>query len=84
MEFVTWLVIGGLAGWIAGLLMRGHGFGVFANIVIGIVGAILGGLVFGLMDVSATGFWSTFFVALIGSILLLAIASLFAPRATHI
>ncbi len=80
MEIIWWLIVGGLAGWVAGLIMRGGGFGVIANIVIGILGAVLGGLVFGLLGIGAQGFWGAFVVALIGAIILLAIASLFAQK----
>lgn len=84
MEVLWWLIIGGLAGWAAGLLMRGQGFGILANVVIGILGAVLGGLVFSLIGVTAAGFWGTFFVALIGAVLLLAIASLFVQKPSNI
>lgn len=83
MEIVWWLIVGGLAGWVAGLIMRGGGFGIIANIVIGILGAVLGGLVFGLLGVGAQGFWGAFIVSLIGAVILLAIASLFVQKPTR-
>ncbi|BBI60419.1 hypothetical protein HSBAA_17250 [Vreelandella sulfidaeris] len=43
MGFIAWLIIGGLAGWIAGNIMRGGGFGILGNIGVGIVGAVVGG-----------------------------------------
>ena len=49
------LSIGGVAGWLAGLIMKGRGFGVLANIGIGIVGAFLGGFVFRLLGLAAQG-----------------------------
>ena len=48
MNVIFWLIIGAVAGWIAGNLMRGGGFGLVGNIVVGIVGALVGGWVFGL------------------------------------
>ena len=48
MGFILWLIIGGIAGWIAGKVMRGGGFGILGNIVVGIVGAVIGGFLFSL------------------------------------
>lgn len=72
MDIIWWLIIGGLAGWIGALLMRGRGFGLIGNIIVGIIGAILGGVIF-----NALG-WNlgTFLTALIGSVVLLFIAGL--------
>jgi len=42
-NIIIWLVIGGVAGWLAGLLVRGYGFGVVGNIIVGIIGAVLAG-----------------------------------------
>ena len=50
---VIFLVIGALAGWLAGMLMKGGGFGLLGNIVVGIIGAVIGGFVFGLLGISA-------------------------------
>ena len=49
------LVIGAIAGWLAGKLIKGGGFGIAGNIVVGIIGAIIGQFVFGLLGVSAGG-----------------------------
>jgi uncharacterized membrane protein YeaQ/YmgE (transglycosylase-associated protein family) len=40
-DIIIWLIIGGVAGWLAGLLVKGYGFGLVGNIVVGIIGAIL-------------------------------------------
>ena len=42
-DLIVWLVIGGVAGWLAGLIVKGYGFGLVGNIVVGIVGAIIAG-----------------------------------------
>ena len=42
-DLIIWLVIGGVAGWLAGLLVKGYGFGLVGNIVVGIVGAVIAG-----------------------------------------
>jgi uncharacterized membrane protein YeaQ/YmgE (transglycosylase-associated protein family) len=49
---LIWIIVGALAGWLAGLVVRGFGFGLVGNIIIGIVGAFLGGWLFGMMGVS--------------------------------
>lgn len=81
MGLFTWLLVGGLAGWIAGILMRGRGFGLFGNIVIGILGALLGGWLAGLVlniNNAVTGFnVETLLVAVVGASVLLFITRLF-------
>lgn len=71
MSFILWLIIGGIAGWIAGKVMRGGGFGILGNIAVGIVGAVLGGLLFSLLGLSSNGFIGSLVVATIGAIILL-------------
>lgn len=72
--FIGWIVLGGLAGWVASMIMgKNARMGLIANIVVGIVGGLLGGFVFGLLGGDGvTGFnlWS-FLVALAGAVLVL-------------
>ena len=42
-EIIVWLVVGAIAGWLAGLIMKGYGFGLIGNIVVGIIGAVIAG-----------------------------------------
>lgn len=71
---VIWILIGALAGWLAGLVVRGFGFGVIGNIVIGILGAILGGWLFGAAGiVIGTGIVNAIITAFIGAVVLLLI-----------
>ena len=70
------LVIGALAGWLAGKLTKGKGFGVIGNIVIGIIGAIVGGFLFSLLGVTAGGLLGSLATATIGAVVLLYIVSL--------
>lgn len=51
------LVIGAIAGWLAGLITKGGGFGLIGNIVVGILGAVFGGWIFGVLDISVGGKW---------------------------
>jgi uncharacterized membrane protein YeaQ/YmgE (transglycosylase-associated protein family) len=74
---VWWLVVGLVAGFLAGLVMRGSGFGVVGDIVAGIVGAIIGGWLFGLLGIHAGGgLIGTIIVAFVGACLLIGILRL--------
>ncbi|AOY89646.1 transglycosylase [Marinobacter salinus] len=75
MNLILFLIIGGVAGWLAGLIMKGRGFGVLANIGIGIVGSFIGGFVFRLLGLMAHGAVGELVTATFGAILLLAIVS---------
>jgi uncharacterized membrane protein YeaQ/YmgE (transglycosylase-associated protein family) len=66
--------VGLIAGWLAGQFMRGGGYGLIGDIVVGIIGAFLGGLLFGLlMPGSSVGFVGSIVVAFIGAVLLIAV-----------
>lgn len=70
MEFIWFILIGLIAGWLAGLLMKGGGFGLVGDIVIGIIGALIGGYVFGVMGISAGGgLLGSIVVATIGAVI---------------
>lgn len=72
MGFVTWIVIGGIAGWLAGLLVKGGGFGIIVDIIVGIVGAFIGGWLAGLIGVSlGSGIIGSLITAVIGAVILL-------------
>jgi len=73
---VIFLVIGAVAGWLAGKLMKGSGFGLIGNIVVGIAGALIGGFVFSLLGISAGGFIGSIVMATVGAVLLLYIVKL--------
>ncbi|CDO88809.1 hypothetical protein AWC29_25170 [Mycobacterium triplex] len=69
---IGYIIIGGLAGWAAGKLMKGSGSGILMNIVIGVVGALIGGFLLSFFFDTAAGGWIfTFFTALLGSVILL-------------
>ncbi len=72
MEFVWFILIGLAAGWLAGRVMKGGGFGVLGDIVVGVIGALLGGFLFRTFGVSAGGgLLGSLIVATIGAIVLL-------------
>lgn len=79
MGLVSWIILGGIAGWIASIIMkRNESMGIFANIFVGVIGAFIGGLVMNLIGGQGiTGFnLGSFLVALVGSVILLAIVNL--------
>ena len=76
MEIIWTLVIGLLAGWLAGVLVRGYGFGLVGNIVVGIVGALIGNWIFAALG-WGVGTGMTFISALVGAIILLFVIGLF-------
>jgi len=82
MNFIIWLVVGGLIGWVASMMMRTDGQqGIFLNIVVGIVGAFLGGLLLAPMFGAGTINQNDFsigglVVSLLGAVILLAIVNL--------
>lgn len=71
MDILWFLIIGGVAGWIAGEMVRGDGFGIIGNIVVGIIGAVVGGLLFDLFNVTAYGLIGSLVMAVVGAVVLL-------------
>ncbi|MEN9202408.1 MAG: GlsB/YeaQ/YmgE family stress response membrane protein [Thermostichus sp. DG_1_6_bins_120] len=69
------LLIGALAGWLAGYIRRGYGFGLIGNIVVGICGAFVGGYLFDLLGLTAAGLLGSLLMATIGALVLLALIS---------
>lgn len=79
--WIGYIIIGAIAGWIAGKIMKGSGSGLLMNIVIGIVGALLGGFLLSFfLDTASGGWWFTLFTAILGSVLLLWIVGMFQRR----
>ena len=78
MGWLWFIIIGAVAGWLAGNIMRGGGFGLLMNIVVGVVGALIGGWVFDLLGIgTGNGLMGGLITALVGAILLLWLISLF-------
>ncbi|MDY0021186.1 GlsB/YeaQ/YmgE family stress response membrane protein [Arenimonas caeni] len=76
MDLIIFLIIGALAGWLAGLVMKGRGFGVLINMVVGVLGAFLGGWLLPRLGVNLGGEFSGFITAFIGAVILLGIIGL--------
>lgn len=76
-ELLIFLAIGAVAGWLAGTLMKGGGLGLLLNIIVGVIGAVLGSFVFSLLGISVVGgFIGSIITATAGAVLLLFIISL--------
>jgi uncharacterized membrane protein YeaQ/YmgE (transglycosylase-associated protein family) len=78
MHLVWFILIGLVAGWLAGKIMKGKGFGVVGDIVVGLIGALIGGFLFRMLGASpGGGLIGSLIVALIGAIILLYLVRLF-------
>lgn len=77
MGILSWIIVGLIAGWLAGAMMRGRGYGVVGNIVIGIVGAVIGGFLagalFGVPDAVNGINIESIVVAFLGAVVLIAV-----------
>ena len=81
MGIIIWLIVGGIVGWLASIIMRRDAQqGILLNIVVGIVGAALGGFIFGRGDINEGLSVTSFLVSLVGAVILLAIVNLFTRR----
>jgi uncharacterized membrane protein YeaQ/YmgE (transglycosylase-associated protein family) len=70
--YLLWVVlIGILAGWLAGQITKGSGFGLFGDLVVGVLGSLLGSLIFGLLGLGAYSLLGRLVVAVVGAIVLL-------------
>jgi len=79
-DLIYFLLIGMAAGWLAGKLMEGRSFGLLGNLVVGVIGAILGGFVFRLIGLAATGLLGSLICATAGAVLLLFLLQKFGKR----
>ncbi len=77
-SIIVWLIIGGVAGWLAGLIVKGYGFGIVGNIVVGIIGAVIAGWLLPRIGlVIGGGIIAAIIDAVIGAVILLLIVGLF-------
>ena len=71
MDYFWFAVVGLVAGWLAGVLMKGGGFGLVGDLVVGVLGALLGSFLFGALGISAGGFFGSIVVATVGAVVLI-------------
>jgi len=77
MNFLEWIIVGLVAGWLAGQVMRGGGYGVIVDIILGMVGGIVGGWVFGQLGIwPGGGIIGSLIVAFVGAVILVGITRL--------
>ncbi|MGZ3639943.1 MAG: GlsB/YeaQ/YmgE family stress response membrane protein [Ktedonobacterales bacterium] len=86
MGIISWIIVGGIAGWLASLVVRGTGLGLIGDIIVGIVGGLIGGFLLSLLlpgSFSVTGFnIGSIIVAFIGAVVLLLLVRLFTGSRT--
>jgi uncharacterized membrane protein YeaQ/YmgE (transglycosylase-associated protein family) len=76
-SLLVFLIVGAIAGWLAGLLVKGYGFGLLGNIVVGVVGAFIAGWLFPALGISlGTGIVAAIIHAVIGAVILLVLIRL--------
>ena len=79
--WIGYIIIGAIAGWIAGKIVKGGGSGILMNIVIGVIGALIGGFLLSFfLDTAGGGWWFTLFTAILGSVILLWIVGMVQRR----
>ena len=85
MGIVAWIVVGLVAGWLASHIMRGHGYGLLGDIALGLVGAVFGGWLYGLVASPAelSGLVGSIIVATIGAAILIALARMLGARSAR-
>jgi uncharacterized membrane protein YeaQ/YmgE (transglycosylase-associated protein family) len=76
MNFILFLIIGLVAGWLAGQIMKGRGFGLVGNLVVGVVGAFLGGWLFSALGIYAESLIGSLVTAVVGAVVLLFLVGL--------
>jgi uncharacterized membrane protein YeaQ/YmgE (transglycosylase-associated protein family) len=76
-NILVWIIVGGVAGWLAGLVVQGTGLGIIGDIIVGVVGALIGGFVVSLLLPGTFGFsgfnFGSLVIAFIGAVILLLI-----------
>jgi len=81
MDFIWFLLIGAVAGWLAGQIMKGSGFGMLGNIIVGVLGAVIGGWLFGALGFSISDkLIAKLVTALVGAVVLLFILGLISKK----
>lgn len=77
MGFLVWILVGLIAGWLAGHVMKGGGYGVLVDIILGILGGVVGGWVFGILGIwPGSGIIGAIIVAFVGAVILVGITRL--------
>jgi uncharacterized membrane protein YeaQ/YmgE (transglycosylase-associated protein family) len=81
---IAWIIVGLIAGWLAGIVMKGGGYGLIGDLLVGLVGSLVGGFLVGFFDQGVAGFWGSIFVAFLGACVFIAIARALSGRRTSV
>jgi uncharacterized membrane protein YeaQ/YmgE (transglycosylase-associated protein family) len=76
---IAWLVVGLSAGWLAGAAMKGSGYSLVVDMILGLVGAVIGGVLLGLVTTGSVGLLGTILVAFVGACVLITVVRFVAP-----
>ncbi|MDX1334407.1 MAG: GlsB/YeaQ/YmgE family stress response membrane protein [Gammaproteobacteria bacterium] len=76
MGIIAFLIIGIIAGWLAGKIIRGGGFGIIGNMAVGVVGAVIGGFIFSFVGITTGGWLGSIVTATVGALVLLFLVGL--------
>jgi uncharacterized membrane protein YeaQ/YmgE (transglycosylase-associated protein family) len=76
MQILIWVVVGVIAGWLTGLLMKGRGYGLVGDLIIGLLGGIIGGWLFDLLGLVPTSWLGQILVSFVGGVVLVAVVRL--------
>jgi uncharacterized membrane protein YeaQ/YmgE (transglycosylase-associated protein family) len=79
-SIIAWLLVGLIAGWLAGLMMKGSGYGIIGDIVVGLIGSFFGGLLLSFFVEGTAGFWGSILVAFVGACVLIFIVRAISGR----
>ncbi len=80
----AWVLVGLLAGALAGYMTKGGGYGFVVDLVLGLLGALVGGVLFGLLVSGEVGFWGSIAVAFVGACLVILVVRMVAPGRTNL
>ncbi|MBN2596301.1 GlsB/YeaQ/YmgE family stress response membrane protein [Labilibaculum sp. A4] len=80
MNYLIFLLIGLVAGWIASILLKGRGYGMIINLILGVIGSFIGGTIFGIFGIHLNGFFGLLISATVGAIVLIWVVGLFSKK----
>lgn len=80
MDLLSFLIVGLIAGWIADMLVKGSQFGLIGDLIVGVIGAFIGGFIFNALGIDAYGLLGSIVMAVVGAVVLLLLLNAFNKR----